>query len=1086
MTSTLIQKKQEEIMRVRNKLVIIIAIIAIIASPICVTINDAYAVEPVLPNGIGSSEISKIHNDLGEEAFAQLSWHILYKCVKGSYEERDQDFVPNDVLTDDDFFFFFFDVRGVVTVPTGYYLESKVQGGTDYDPDGAIYCRNNNNKILKIAADALGIDYKQILCDTNKPGIIRNRKKPTECNPSSTDDDYEFSPNYNSHLQKLWDAKKAEKNWATTWGNIGNYGGVNGYVLYSYEAGVRCGGTNPNLKLEEKDKKPNGYYIEPPLETVGQDGGVAYQFFTADNELENNFVDNSYTTCSTMIARANSNTIKDAFREKVLVTFNDRCKNFYQEIVDDTTKKVSDEAKSEFENKKSASGYGFLEDKDDPNDSTDTQDMQCVTIDGLLHPEQSDDEGYAEEADQEANDKEPSCYDQAGSLGWILCPLIDTMGKFILEKYEQWVEPALKIDVKLFSNHNETYESWKIFRDIANIVFIILFIFVIFSQITGVGIDNYGIKKALPKIIAGAILINASYLICQVAVDLFNILGQGIAGIFNNISEALTISSIKLDGVSVNSDAWDSFTSNGALTAVIVIVVGAAVTGAVLTQGLAIIIPILLLVLSVAFTIFTLLAILAIRQALAVILVVLAPLAFVCYMLPNTKKLFDKWFKTFQGVLLAYPICSLAVYGGNMVGKILLNSAGENTWLVISSAIISVAPVFIIPKLITGSIGAIGAMASGFIAGKIGSRARGALNQSRMAGNLRENHQRHAAMSRAGIKVGKDGKIAYTARGKVRNALTRTTSGKQRLDAERTAVANDLLRRQKAGSMLGDAGLARMSAMTLSARNREDAQEVQDEIAKMSSEGINDTARIADELANMASSAQDGDTTSIRFKAMATELAGRGGEGKKALAKIMRQGGAGAKMLADYATTGDNNVLSAIGDKDAYAQQYARSLASGATSEGDFNTWLNGDSGHVDSNNNKMSNLQFVTDSVLDDNERLMSQSGDAVDNALSAKDASTGESMIGEDRAEGILSDPALVKNKPKNAAKVKKALLPHGVTIEKGATYSVTKLNIATGKNETVSITGRRMEDGTFIAADGTNYTAQNLVDMKATKVN
>ena len=286
--------------------------------------------------------------------------------------------------------------------------------------------------------------------------------------------------------------------------------------------------------------------------------------------------------------------------------------------------------------------------------------------------------------------------------------------------------------------------------------------------------------------------------------------------------------------------------------------------------------------------------------------------------------------------------------------------------------------------------------------------------------------------------------------------------------------------------MLGDAGLARMSAMTLSARNREDAQDVQDEIAKMSSEGINDTARIADELANMASSAQDGDTASIRFKAMATELAGRGGEGKKALAKIMRQGGAGAKMLADYAATGDSNVLSAIGDKDAYAQQYARSLASGTTSEGDFKTWLNGDSGHVDSNNNKMSNLQFVTDSVLDDNERLMSQSGDAVDNALSAKDASTGESMIGEDRAESILSDPALVKNKPKNAAKVKKALLPHGVVVEKGATYSVTKLNIATGKNETVSITGRRMEDGTFIAADGTNYTAQNLVDMKATKVN
>ena len=141
-------------MKVRNKLVII-AIVAIIASPICVTINNAYAVDPVLPNGIGSSEISKIYDDLGEEAFAQLSWHILYKCVKGSYEERDTAFVPNDVFTNEDFFDYMRGLSGVVTVSTGYYLESKVQGGTDYDPDGAIYCRNNNNKILKIATKIL-------------------------------------------------------------------------------------------------------------------------------------------------------------------------------------------------------------------------------------------------------------------------------------------------------------------------------------------------------------------------------------------------------------------------------------------------------------------------------------------------------------------------------------------------------------------------------------------------------------------------------------------------------------------------------------------------------------------------------------------------------------------------------------------------------------------------------------------------------------------------------------------------------------------------------------------------------------------
>ncbi len=700
-------------MKNKSKKVLILAIIAFfVASPVCGIVGDAYAADPVLPNGIGSTDINKIHDDLGEEAFAQLTWHILYKCVKGSYEERDTDFKPSEITTNDDFFDYS-RIGGVVTIPTGYYLEAKVQGGTDYDPDGAIYCRNNKNKILRVAADALNYDYEQILCDSNSPGIIRNRKKKTECNPSSKADDYQFNPSYETHLKNLWNKRKISEGWATTRESISYYGGVNGYVLYSYEAGTRCGNGGASRKFEVKGQEPNGYFIKPPLETVGQDGGIAYQYFTEDNELENTITTSqSYTTCSGMISRANSDTIKNAFREKVLVTFNDRCKNFYQNLIDTQGDRIADDAKAVFEQKLNAGGQSFLEDKDDPDDSTDNQDKQCVVIDGILHPTQTDDTGYADDATQDVVNVEPTCYDQAGSLGWILCPLIDTLGEFILEKYEQWIVPALEVDAQLFSNNGQTYESWKIFRDIANIAFVILFIFVIFSQITGVGIDNYGIKKVLPKVIVGAILNNTSYIICQLAIDIFNIVGHGIGGIFKGISNTLTVNAITLDSVTVNSDAWDSFTSAGGANFAIVAIVAAAVTGVVLTQGLAIIVPILLLIISIAFAVFALIAMLGIRQALAVILVVFSPLAFVCYMLPNTKSIFDKWFKMFKGLLIAFPICSAIVYGGDMVGKILLNSAGSSTWLVISSAIISVAPIFFIPKLITQSLGALGAVAA--------------------------------------------------------------------------------------------------------------------------------------------------------------------------------------------------------------------------------------------------------------------------------------------------------------------------------------------------------------------------------------
>lgn len=714
-----------------KKLIIILAALFVVASPICGVITNAYA-DNELPEGVSSTDINAIHNDLAEEAFAQLSWHILYKCVRGSQAERGNAIVPADVFSNEDFFDYlrYGFLAGVVTVPTGYYLEGKVQGGTDYEPDGAIYCKNNNNKILEVAAEALDIDYRIILCDGSSPGIIRNRNDTSECNPTSTDSKYEFNPNYESHLEKLWSEKQSEKGWSTNWSEIGEYGGVNGYILYSYEAGVRCGGTNESLLVESLSTDITGYKFEPPLHVVGQDGGVSYQYFEENNEIANLFVGENhdeggakFKSCQSMIERANSDTIKTEFRNRVLELFNERCENYYQSIIDDDSLKVSDEAKAEFESLKTQGGQSFLEEKEDENDPDDTEDMQCVEIDGLLHPEQADDQGYAADADQQVNNQEPSCYDRAGSLGWILCPLIDTMGDFILDKYETWVMPALQIDVKLFANNNETYESWKIFRDIANIVFVIFFIFVIFSQISGIGIDNYGIKKALPKLIACAILINLSYIISQAAIDLFNILGYGIANVFNDISERITINSIKIDGVSVSSSYWDSYFSNSAVNTVIVIVVGAVITGIVLTQGLAIIIPVLLLVLSIAFTIFSLIAILAIRQALAVILVVISPVAFVFYMLPNTKPLFDKWFNTFKGVLVAFPICSLAVYGGNLVGKILLNSAGDNTWLVISAAIISVAPVFIIPKLITKSVGAIGALTAGYIMGKLGSKA---------------------------------------------------------------------------------------------------------------------------------------------------------------------------------------------------------------------------------------------------------------------------------------------------------------------------------------------------------------------------
>lgn len=711
--------------------------------------------------------------------------------------------------------------------------------------------------------------------------------------------------------------------------------------------------------------------------------------------------------------------------------------------------------------------------------------MTINTLDGVDDAIESSQStiGQNQEDPISDSDEEVTCYTAGGSLGWILCPILEFTTDAVDTLYNSVIEPYLVMDATLFTSGSgdKTYEAWQTFQGIANICFVILFIFVIFSQLTGVGIDNYGIKKILPKLITAALLINLSYIICEVAIDISNIVGSGIKSIFDNLMTDVTINSITVEN-GTNVDGLNTVITGG--VALLATIVGAV---ALYTNGAAILIPLFIAAISVLVSIFFLFVLLSLRKAAVIILVVVSPIAVGCYMLPNTKKLFDRWFKALQGMLLLYPIAGALVGGGNYVSKVLL-STGNGTsdfFFALSAMIIGIVPIFFIPGLLKSSFAAIGNVGAKLSAmgGRFGRSLGGRVDRSGMARNLRDSRDRRNAMNSAGIRLNKKtGKIEYTRRGRLQNIMPHTTAGKQRIDAARNAAANDILRQKKAGSMMGDAGLSRMAAMDLSAQNREEAQEVQDEIARLSSqENLFDTVKLREALEDEARNAT-GDEPSLKFKALATALSQRGGEGKKALTSVMRNGGTGAKQLAKYATTGDSGVLSAIGDKDAFAQQYARDLATGNTTATKFDDWLD----QTSSGDAAMTNRQFVTANVLDDNERLMAQSGPALQNALDAKDNKSGESIINADRAEGILSDPALVKNKPENAKTIKQQVLPHGVTTERGVSYSID--NTTTGKTDI--ITGRRTEDGSFIYKDSsgkeTVLSASDLAAKKATKVN
>ncbi len=109
----------------------------------------------------------------------------------------------------------------------------------------------------------------------------------------------------------------------------------------------------------------------------------------------------------------------------------------------------------------------------------------------------------------------------------------------------------MQINTGFFSPDKGVYSAWGYMRDITGIALIIVVLLIIISQLTGYGIENYGIKKMLPRLIVAILAINLSFLICQVSVDVSNIAGHGLNGFFTQVADDVG-ESTGLNGVNVS------------------------------------------------------------------------------------------------------------------------------------------------------------------------------------------------------------------------------------------------------------------------------------------------------------------------------------------------------------------------------------------------------------------------------------------------------------------------------------------------------------------------------------------------------
>lgn len=301
-----------------------------------------------------------------------------------------------------------------------------------------------------------------------------------------------------------------------------------------------------------------------------------------------------------------------------------------------------------------------------------------------------------------------TCYTAAGPLGWIMCAVTDSIGKAATYLYSEVIQPFLEIDANnLLNRDNGVYSGWSTFRNAANIIFVILFIIVILAQVTGIGVSNYNVKKILPRLIMVAILVNISFIICQLAVDVSNILGNGLKAAF----DALPVGSKTVIEGSGSITAVTNKSGFAALTEGVLAILaqGGLIGAGVLAFGtVGLWLPTFLITLiGCIISIIFFFIILAVRQAGVIILVVLAPVAIVCYALPNTKSFFDRWKKMFSALLMVYPICGLLIGGGNYASALLL-STNTGFFYILAAMLLTVVPFFMIPSILKGSMAMMG------------------------------------------------------------------------------------------------------------------------------------------------------------------------------------------------------------------------------------------------------------------------------------------------------------------------------------------------------------------------------------------
>jgi len=331
---------------------------------------------------------------------------------------------------------------------------------------------------------------------------------------------------------------------------------------------------------------------------------------------------------------------------------------------------------------------------------------------------------------------EDACASSANGFGWLLCPAINLVNSIFADPFQQLILTQLKVDPLDTSGGGSTsnqqlFNTWDNLRTLANVLFVLVFIVIIFANTLQFNMNAYTIKKVIPKLVAAVILVQFSFVISALLIDFGNVLGDGVNGLIQT--------AVHGTGAGGNPSVPDVVKGAG------IAIGGAVAIGVVAATS---IVAVISLAITALFGFLAIFFTLVVRKLIIEVLIVMSPLAFVAFVLPGTERVFRLWYQNFIRVILMYPMIALLF----AISGLLTAASGGTGWPQIIASAFPIIACFLVPmtfRLAGSFMKATGGFVNSRI-NKVGGKARSGWKDSGAAKSLgnRQTSMREAGLDR--------------------------------------------------------------------------------------------------------------------------------------------------------------------------------------------------------------------------------------------------------------------------------------------------------------------------------------------------